>query len=156
VEWASSRAADFGREGHAEFFVADICATELRDDSCQGAMSIDMLWNVPDQAAALREVARVLVPGARFALTSWEGTGPDEIGYHRALFKEAGFGVDECFEKPDWERRQCAVYQRILAEQAALAEEMGEAAFRPMLNEAKRCADGMPNFRHLMVIGRKA
>ena len=154
VEWARRRACDFGREGHAQFFVADICATRLQDSSCQGAMSVDMLWNVPDKGAALREIARILQPGARFALTNWESTEPDAIDY-QVLFQDTGFVVEACDEKPDWERRQRAVYERILAEQTALIEEMGEAAVRPVLNEAKESPSELSHFRHLFMIGRR-
>jgi ubiquinone/menaquinone biosynthesis C-methylase UbiE len=40
--------------------------------TCDAAMSVDVLWMVPDRPAALREVARVLKPGARFVCTNWD------------------------------------------------------------------------------------
>lgn len=35
-------------------------------------MSLDVLPFVPDKTAAVREVARILRPGGRFAFTTWE------------------------------------------------------------------------------------
>jgi len=118
-------------------------------------MSIDMLQSVQDKRAALSEVARLLRPGGRFVLTPWEGTEPDKTRYHQALFEDAGFAVDECYEKPDWERRQRAVYEKLLEEQAAIVDEMGAAAARPILNEARRMPSRLAHLRHLFMIGRK-
>jgi ubiquinone/menaquinone biosynthesis C-methylase UbiE len=42
------------------FQVGDLTATGLPDASCDAVMSLDVLVFVPDKAAALREVARIL------------------------------------------------------------------------------------------------
>ena len=57
-----------------------------------------MLWAVPDKAGALREIARILKPGARFAFTNWDRDRtppgyPPPLGDHRPLLEEAGFAV---------------------------------------------------------------
>lgn len=154
VEQAKQRVSDFDLEGHARFLVADFCATGLQDKSCDGAISIDMLWMVPNKIAAMSEVARILRSAARFVFTTWESIKPSETDYH-LLMQDSGFEIEEYYEKPDWERRQRAVYERILAEQATLIKEMGETAARPVINEAKEAPGGLANARHVLMVCRK-
>jgi len=154
VEQAKERVSDFDLEGHARFFVADFCATGLQDKSCDGAISIDMLWLVPNQTAAMSEAARILRSGARFVFTTWESIKPSEIDYH-LLLQDSGFVVEEYYEMPDWERRQRAVYERYLAEQATLIKEMGETAARYIINEAKEASGMLANLRHVLIVCRK-
>ncbi len=161
VEQAEQRVSDFNLEGHARFFVADFCATGLEDESCDGAISIDMLWLVSNQTEAISEEARILRSGARFVFTTWEKPNQDVPtawefhGDYRLLLQDSGFVVEEYYEKPDWERRQRAVYDRYLAEQATLIKEMGETAARYIINEAKKASSMLANLRHVFIVCRK-
>ncbi len=157
VEQAKQRVSDFDLEGHARFVEADINATGLEDKSCDGSISIDVLLFVPNKIAAMTEVARVLRSGARFVFTTWEK--PSETDHH-LLLQDSGFEVEEYYEKPDRKRRQHAVYERILAEQATLIKEMGETAARPIINEAtrsrtKRRTREAADSRHVLIVCRK-
>jgi SAM-dependent methyltransferase len=74
-------------------------------------MSIDALLFTPDKQAAIGELARVLRPGGRLVLTTWDyhrqSTGrPPQVPDHRPLLKAVGFQVLAYEETPDWERRQ--------------------------------------------------
>ena len=69
---ASERARELGVADRARFQVADLTVTGLPDASFDAAMSVDVLWAVPDKLGALREAARILKPGARFAFTNWD------------------------------------------------------------------------------------
>ena len=53
---------------HTGFLRADAQQLPLRDETVDAAVSIAVLQLIPDPAAALREIARVLRPGARLAL----------------------------------------------------------------------------------------
>ena len=61
------------------------------DQSHSGRIrSLDVLPFVPDKAAAVREVARILRPGGRFAFTTWEqlthlAPGDDNHAQRQAL-----------------------------------------------------------------------
>jgi len=63
--------------------------------------------------------------------------------------------VEEYYEKPDWERRHRAVYERLLAEQATLIKEMGEIAARTLINEAKEAPDTLADLRHVLIVCRR-
>ena len=156
VGLAGQRAAEMGLSGRARFVVGDLCATGLPDQSCDGAVSIDVLMYVPDKAAAVKEAARLLRPGARFALTAFEEENPK---LYSLLLQDNGFEVEVDEEKPDWRSRQRVLYQRIVAEQEALTEEMGEGA-RVLIEEAEHFlatfrADGWAGTRHAFLVGRR-
>jgi Methyltransferase domain len=54
-----------GPADRACFEIDDITSSGLPESSFDGAMSVDVLWAVPDKARALRETARILKPGAQ-------------------------------------------------------------------------------------------
>jgi ubiquinone/menaquinone biosynthesis C-methylase UbiE len=99
IAYASARAQALGMTDRARFQVADLTSTGLPDASFDGAMSVDLLWAVPDKLGALREIARLLKPGARFAFTNWD-RDLSPPGYlpplhdHRPLLRQAGFEIE--------------------------------------------------------------
>jgi SAM-dependent methyltransferase len=90
IELARRRAAQLGLAARARFTAGDLTATGLPDASCDAVMSLDVLPFVPGKAAAVREVARILRPGGRFAFTTWEqlthpATSDDDDPQRQAL-----------------------------------------------------------------------
>jgi SAM-dependent methyltransferase len=85
--WASYRSGDLeDRRGQGRL---DVTALDLRDGSTDLLLAIHVLEHVPDDGAALREVARVLRPGGTAILqVPWQrgptredadlGAGPDD------------------------------------------------------------------------------
>lgn len=71
---ARERAADLGLE--IEFVTGDAASMPLREGSADLVISCFGVIFAPDPAAAAGELARVLAPGGRIALTAWipEGT----------------------------------------------------------------------------------
>ena len=66
----------------------------LDSEDLDGVMSIDALLFTADKAAALRELARVLRPGARLVLTTWDydrqpDGRPPQVDDHRPLLQDA-------------------------------------------------------------------
>jgi ubiquinone/menaquinone biosynthesis C-methylase UbiE len=78
VQQANDRAVLFGLADTARFVVGDLAATGLPAASADAVVSIDALHFAADLAAAGREVLRVLRPGHRLVLTSWQPRTTDD------------------------------------------------------------------------------
>ena len=69
VEAAARRAAQEGLDGRVRFVCGDAEAVPLPDASVEGALCECSLCTFPDKSEAASELARVLKPGARLALS---------------------------------------------------------------------------------------
>jgi SAM-dependent methyltransferase len=115
----------------AEFVPGSFESTGLADATADVVMSVDAFLFTPDKRAAFAELARVLRPGGRLALLSWDYDGqprnrPPQVADHRPLAEEAGLAVLAYDETDDWYRR-CAVFVDFLIEHVEeAAAEAGE------------------------------
>lgn len=86
-----------GATGRFERRVADAAALPYRESSFDAAISSFVLQLVPSRAAALREIRRVLRPGATFAWVAWQRGNrpyePDRIA--NDVLDAAGFDPPE-------------------------------------------------------------
>jgi ubiquinone/menaquinone biosynthesis C-methylase UbiE len=163
---ASEHAEEFGVADRARFQVADLASTGLPDASFDAAMSVDVLWSVPDKPGALREAARILKPGARFAFTNWDrdlsppGYQPP-LNDHRPLLEQVGFDVETYQVQPDAEVRRRAVYEALVAAEEDLIREMGEDGAAKLMFEAKGTLgltdgiDYLAHSRRIFVVARR-
>ena len=166
VEHAARRAQEFGMGGRARFEVGDLTALRFAAHTFDAAMSVDVLWMVPDRPAALHEVARIVKPGARFVFTNWDrdlappGT-PPPVPDHRPLLRAAGFEIETYEEIPEAEAKRRAIYERYIASEAALHREMGAEAAQSLLNQARRAlgvldgVDYLVHSRRIFVVARR-
>jgi 2-polyprenyl-3-methyl-5-hydroxy-6-metoxy-1,4-benzoquinol methylase len=166
IELARRRAAELGLSDLARFEVGDLAATGLAEASCDAAMSLDVLPFVPDKAAAVGEVARILRPGGRFAFTTWEQLSDTAlqsqplpvvresapIADHRHLLEDAGFVVETYAEPPDWRRQQRALAEGIVEASAEVTQEMG--AHYPAM--ARGFLADLPVLRYVFVVARRS
>lgn len=111
------------RDQAAEFRVGDMTATGLHDASVDAVMVVDAIQFPEQPSAAYAEIHRILRPGGRVVLTSWEVDSTDENLPARIRdvdlaggLTEAGFSSIEVAEKPSWYERELAMW----AEAAAL------------------------------------
>ena len=155
VEKARRRVADFGLVGRAEFQAGDFAATGFPDASFDGAMSVDSLFLVPDKTGSIHETARILRPGARFCCTTWEANVTTMVKDYRPLLENAGFQIERYEKTPDWERRQRAVYERILAEKDTLIREMGKASAKVWILDAQTELPRLSRMRRILFVARK-
>ena len=165
IAQASARARELGVADRARFQVADLTSTGLADASFDGAMSVDVLWAVPDRLGALREIARILKPGARFAFTNWDrdlsppGYLPP-LNDHRPLLQEAGFAIETYQVQPGAEDRRRAVYEAFVAAEQAFVREMGQEGAQKVMFEAKGTlglvdgTDYLAHSRRIYVVAR--
>jgi ubiquinone/menaquinone biosynthesis C-methylase UbiE len=163
---ATQRAHELGLADRARFEVADMTDCSLPEASFDGAMSVDVLWAVPDKARALRETARILRPGARFVFTTWDRDlsppgYPPPLPDHRPFLENAGFEVENYEVQPEAEARRRAYYERVVAAEPILIEEMGMEGAQKLMFEAKGTlgltdgTDYLAHSRRIFVVARR-
>ena len=158
IAGASRRAAAFVPRPRASFIVADAADTALPADTADAVVCIDSLQFVPDKNALLREVARVLRPGGRAVITTWErrGSGPADlpasyaIADAGALAEAAGLQVFLREERDDWQEQERAFYQRVIAEDGDDAE----PALRLLAQEGRDLLPHAASVRRLLLAAR--
>jgi SAM-dependent methyltransferase len=151
VAEAERRKADFVPAGLAAFRVAGFLDNGLADEELDAAVSVDALWMVADKARALAEVARTLKPGARLVMTTWE---PPSVN-HAELLAQAGLTVLLRAETPAWLSRQMAFYEGVLAAAGLLRRELGAAASRVLVEEARHTRAALPNSPRLLIVASR-
>jgi SAM-dependent methyltransferase len=110
------------RDRDAEFKIGELTATGLPDACVNAVLCTDSIqFAEPD--AAYRELRRVLVPGGRAVLTSWEPVTPgDERLSERmrrvdldAGLRSAGFVDVEVGDRPSWLALEQAMWREAVA-----------------------------------------
>jgi SAM-dependent methyltransferase len=137
VRQAGDLAARLGRD--AEFRAADLTATGLRDAIAHGVMCIDSIQFVQEPAAAYSEIRRILVPGGRVVLTSWEIVDGQDDRVPKRLravdlrggLLEAGFASVQVLDRPQWRAAE-----RSLWEEAASMDPGQDRALQALHEEA--------------------
>lgn len=117
VERAAARAVAAGLAGRVRFLPGDAEALPLPDASLDAALSECSLCLVPDKGAAVRELARVLRPGARVAISDVTASPADLPPELRTLSAWTA-----CFA----DARPLAELAALLAEGGLVVEELEE------------------------------
>lgn len=125
------RAAALGLAERSRTSVGAFEDLPLADGAADAVMSVDALLFTPDKAAACRELARVLRPGGRLVLTTWDYHSqppgrPPQVDDHRPLLDQAGFDVLGYDATPRWRERQERFDALLLAHVDEIAEADGE------------------------------
>ena len=140
------------------FLVADAAAA-LAASSVDAVMSIDALQLMPDRAAVLANVERMLKPGGRFAFTTWvartQGEGPPFPVDYSPLLTAAGLVSVVTREPPQWEERESAVFALIRQNGPRLREEVGDSVATLLLSEAEKMPGAYPYIRRVNIVARK-
>jgi SAM-dependent methyltransferase len=157
---ARHRAAQAGLAGRASFRPGSFSDTRLPDSSARAVMSIDALLFAPSKPAAAAELARILVPGGRLVLTSWDyhsqpAGRPAQVADHRPLLDQAGFDVLGYEETPAWRDRQQRTGEALLAAAAELAAESGSTAAQQQARITEMNANLAATARRVLVIARR-
>jgi SAM-dependent methyltransferase len=142
IELATARAADFLPEGRADFQVGTFDDTGLPDACADGVISMDALPFAKDHDAALRELARILRPGAPAVFTTVERlpghprhdpeapTWPDRIN-------RAGLLLEAEQERPEELELWLRLFELWEQHEAELRAEIGDEGTEQMLDEAR-------------------
>jgi SAM-dependent methyltransferase len=136
----------------AEFLVGDLAATGLDSGSVNGVLCVDAIQFARQPGVTYAELLRVLVPGGRAVLTSWETASSDEriperlrlVDLHDGL-TAAGFVNVKVLERPSWRERE-----RELWEEAAGLDPGDDPALQSLHDEAVRVLPVFDLMRRVM------
>ena len=142
IDHARQRAQDLAHDLNTRYLVADAAATGLPDDGADGLVCVDAIQLMAHRVDVMREVRRVLKPGARAAFTTWEE--PERLADLAGLFEEVGLDVVVVEERSEWLERERRIFERAQIESAtnddpglkSLAEEADRVL--PIMNNARR------------------
>ena len=130
VALAGEQAIRLGLANRARFMVGDLTFTGLPDASCDAALSLDVLAFVPDEFAAVREIARILRGGGVLGFTSLEQSGfsarlgVEQCVDHRPLLEVAGFTIETKEEPPEWQQQHHALAEGLVAAEVEMSQEI--------------------------------
>jgi SAM-dependent methyltransferase len=145
VDAATTAAASYLQPGQFDYRCGTITATGLPDSSADGLMSIDALAMAADRVAALKEVRRILRPGARavFTCAEWRGDAP--------LIADAGLLLVDEFIDNGKQARQLRLYKLWLEHQTELEQRFGPPG-QSLIEEARMGPGQLtPNYRGLLL-----
>ncbi len=139
IRQARRHADDLGRT--ADYRVGDLTGTGLESATVDAAVCVDAIQFADPPAEAYAELARVLVPGGRVALTCWEVIGeptpdlPERLARVdlRAGLEQAGFADVQVVERPEWRRTERAMW-----DEAAALDPGDDPALTSLHDEAVR------------------
>lgn len=154
------RAGQAQMTSRTSFRAGSFSDTRLPDASAQAVMSIDALLFAPSKPAAAAELARILVPGGRLVLTSWDyhsqpAGRPAQVADHRPLLDQAGFDVLAYEETQAWRVRQQQTGEALLAAAGELAAESGGQAAQTRARIAEMNATLACVTRRVLVIAQR-
>ncbi|MBV8453884.1 MAG: methyltransferase domain-containing protein [Deltaproteobacteria bacterium] len=142
LEQARARAQRLGIADLVSYRTASFDATGFDTASFDGAMSIDVIWAIPDKPAGIAEAARILKPGARFIFVDWERDlsppgYPAPVNDYRPLLEAAGFELELRQLNPEADVMRRTFYEKMLHHQAELLQVLDEKPAESILRESK-------------------
>jgi ubiquinone/menaquinone biosynthesis C-methylase UbiE len=137
----------------ASFLVADAAQTPLGDGSADAIVCIDSLQLLPERDMVVREMARLVRPGGRAVITTWErddGGIPGRTPIRDAgrLVERDGLRLILREEHPEWMDRQTAIFERVIAEDSDDAE----PAVRRLAEEGRTVLPLTATTRRVLVV----
>jgi SAM-dependent methyltransferase len=150
IAQARQRASQAASDVRAEYRVADAASTGLRNESAAGLFCIDAIQLMPDQEAVIREVARLLQPGAHAVFTTWERR--ERLPDLAALFDAGGLDVLAVEERRAWSDRERAIFERALTDAPLYPE---DSSLQDLADEASRALPGFETRRRVIGTARK-
>lgn len=142
VDLATARIPDFLPEDRASFRVGTFESTGLPDACADGVISMDALPFAQDRDAALRELARILRPGAPAVFTTVERL-PEHPRFEpgaptwRDRISQAGLHLEAEVERPEEPELWLRLYDMWQRHEAELRAEIGDEATEQVLDEAR-------------------
>lgn len=128
VDFSAEAVRQARENGHrlgsnAEFSLGNMTATGLDPGSVDAVVCVDAIQFAEPCGAAFQEVHRVLAPGGRVVLTSWEPIDRDDDRVPERMkrldlatgLSEAGFVEVEVRDRPGWRTSERAMWEEAAA-----------------------------------------
>jgi SAM-dependent methyltransferase len=157
VAAARRLAEERGFGERAQHIVADMTATGQPAARFDAVVSIDAIQFV-DAAAATAEIARILKPGGRAAVTTWEMATferPTWVSDYRPVFEASGLGIDAYEEPLGWRERHIAQFASLLERRDQIAAEIGPLS-EGLFREAEGAPRRVEHMRRVIILARRA
>jgi SAM-dependent methyltransferase len=154
---ARHQAARLHFDDAVEFRLGDLTSTGLPPNSADAVLCIDAFHFAEPHSAAAAEFGRLLRPGGRLVLTSWEPAEPGHPALPERLryldlsheLSTAGFVDIDLEPRPDW-----SASERALWEAAARLDPAGDPAIADLVDEAHALLAVAPFLRRGLVTAR--
>jgi SAM-dependent methyltransferase len=122
IRQATDRRALFGLQDSARFAVGSLESTGLADGIADAVVCVDAFQFASDGAAAVAEIRRILRPGGRVVLTSWQAVEPgdEQLGIRirnldlAASLTAGSFAHVSSTERADWHRAALSFWQHVM------------------------------------------
>lgn len=132
-----------GAAKRLRFKTGNLHETGWADREFDHAVSMDVLLFVANKHDALKEIARILKPGGRFAGTSWElrsdsaALSAPAFDNYPSAFKAAGFEIEVYEETRNWRRLLTDALSTLVASEFAIRQEVEGPATERLLAWAR-------------------
>ncbi|HEX3368959.1 MAG TPA: methyltransferase domain-containing protein [Candidatus Cybelea sp.] len=139
IAHANALAAVLNLAKQAQFYARDATRTELPDASVTAVTSIDAFQFIEPEAVTI-EIGRILEPGGRAAIVTWEALTdieiPTVVADYRPYLEAAGLAVRTHKVIEGAREREIELYRLLVRYGDTLRAQMGEAA-EALLHEAE-------------------
>ncbi|MEN2737462.1 class I SAM-dependent methyltransferase [Microbacterium sp. X-17] len=157
VAAATGRAAGWVGEGRARFLVGDLVDTGLPDGCADAVLCADAIFFASDRIAAVREAARLLRPGGRYAFTADEADDgrPRSVPDWRPIIEAGGLQVVSRIEIPRWRERLARMYELWLENLDEVRETFGDEYADELRDEAEAVGPSLPARTGVLYVARR-
>lgn len=149
IDHARQRAMDLANDLTTRYFVADAASTGLPGGRADGLVCVDAIQLMAERVEVMREVRRVLKPGAKAVFTTWEE--PDRLADLAGLFEEVGLDTVLVEERPEWLERERRIFERARIESAT----NDDPALKSLAEEAERVLPVIDLARRVLGVARR-
>ena len=154
---AGEQAAQMG-VSNATFLTGELTATSLPDASVEAVLCTDAIQFPDEPAMAYQEMYRVLKPGGRVVLTSWEAVDRTDERLSQRLrraslaadLRQAGFTDAEARDRVSWLAREQAMWK-----EAAALDPGDDPALRSFRDEGVRSLERAALLRRVLAVATK-
>lgn len=158
IEQAHPRAQALGLADRADFQVGQLSDTGLSAAAVDAVLIVDAIQFAESTLAALRECHRVLRPGGRIVVTTWEALDAADERVPAIIrqvdladqLPAAGFVEVEVTDKPAWTATEYTLWQEALAIDAP-----DDLAVQSTQDEARRVLPGFDAARRVLATATK-